>query len=121
MLLKALLFLVLGLITGTCSGLVGIGGGTLLTPALIYLFGFEQHLAQGTTLALLVPPIGLMGALTYYQQGYVNLKVVAFICVGFFIGNLLGAKLAIELPEILLKKAFGTIILIIAIKMILSK
>ncbi|MEH2363652.1 sulfite exporter TauE/SafE family protein [Nostoc sp.] len=121
MLLKAILLLLLGSVAGTSSGLVGIGGGTLLTPALIYLFGFEQHIAQGTTLALLVPPIGLMGALTYYRQGYVDLKVVILICIGFFVGSLLGAKLAVGLPDVLLKRMFGTMTLIISLKMILSK
>lgn len=99
MLLKALLFLFLGLITGGMSGLLGIGGGSLITPALIYFFGFSQHIAQGTTLSLLVPPIGLMGAWTYYQQGYVNLKVGIILCAGFFLGSLIGAKLAIGMPD----------------------
>lgn len=85
MLLKAFLYLFLGCITGTLSGLLGIGGGSLITPALIYLFGFCQHIAQGTTLALLIPPIGLMGAWTYYQQGYVNLKVGVILCISFFL------------------------------------
>lgn len=117
MLLKGLLCLFLGCITGTLSGLLGIGGGTLITPALIYLFGFSQHIAQGTTLALLIPPIGLMGAWTYYQQGYVNLKVGMILCIGFFVGSLLGAKLAIGLPDVVLKKLFGTMLLVIGCKM----
>lgn len=120
MLLKALLCLFLGGVTGTLSGLLGIGGGTLITPALIYLLGFSQHIAQGTTLALLIPPIGLMGAWTYYQQGYVNLKVGSVLCIGFFLGSLLGAKLAIGLPDVVLKKMFGAMLLVIGCKMMFS-
>ncbi len=121
MLLKTLLCLLLGCVTGTLSGLLGIGGGSLITPALIYLFGFSQHIAQGTTLALLIPPIGLLGAWTYYQQGYVNLKVGMILCIGFFLGSLLGAKLAIGIPDIVLKKMFGMMLLVIGCKMMFSR
>mgnify|MGYP005609516989 CR=1 FL=1 len=120
MLLKALLYLFLGLITGSLSGLLGIGGGSLITPALIYLFGFSQHLAQGTTLALLVPPIGLMGAWTYYQQGYVDLKVGIILCSGLFLWTFLGAISAIEIPDGLLSKMLGAMLLVIGCKMLYS-
>ncbi|ERT05803.1 sulfite exporter TauE/SafE family protein [Lyngbya aestuarii BL J] len=114
-------FLMLGLATGTISGLIGIGGGVLLTPALVYFFGFSQHYAQGTTLALLVPPIGLLAAWTYYQEGYVNIKVALLICIGFFLGGFLGGKLAGLIPELYLKRIFGVAMLIVGFKMILSK
>lgn len=119
--LSLFLYLALGLATGTISGLIGIGGGVLLTPALIYLFGFSQHNAQGTTLALLVPPIGLLAAWTYYQQGFVDLKVAALICFGFFIGGFLGAKIAVDIPEDLLRRIFGLSMVLIGLKMIFSK
>ena len=114
-------FLLLGLTAGTVSGLIGIGGGVLITPTLVYLFGFSQHSAQGTTLALLVPPIGLLGALTYYQQGYVDLKVAALVCLGFFLGGLLGAKLAVNIPEVFLRRLFGTAMLLVALRMLFSE
>lgn len=113
-----LLYLGLGLGVGTLSGLIGIGGGVLVTPALIYLFGFSQHNAQGTTLALLVPPIGLLGAWTYFQQGYVDTRAATLICLGFVFGGLVGAKFAIDLPESLLRKVFGTSLILIGIRMI---
>lgn len=119
--LALFLYLVLGLAAGIISGLIGIGGGVLLTPALIYLFGFSQHNAQGTTLALLVPPIGLLAAWTYYQQGFVDLKVATLICAGFFIGGFLGAKMAVDIPDDLLRRIFGVGMLLIALKMIFSK
>ena len=76
-----LLYLLLGLVVGAISGLIGIGGGAFFVPALVFLFGLSQHQAQGTTLALLVPPIGLLAAWTYYKQGYVDLKIAAFVCL----------------------------------------
>ncbi len=116
-----LLYLLLGLIAGIMSGLIGIGGGIIIIPALIFLFGFSQHQAQGTTLALLVPPIGLLAAWTYYQQGYVDLKIAGYICVGFFLGGLLGAKIAIGLSNTVLERVFGIALLLIALKMIFVK
>jgi uncharacterized membrane protein YfcA len=115
------LYLLLGLVAGILSGLIGIGGGTIIVPALIFLFGFSQHLAQGTTLALLVPPIGILAAWTYYKQGYVDLHIAALICIGFFFGGLLGAKLATHLSNVILEKIFGVALLLIALKMIFAK
>jgi hypothetical protein len=114
-------FLFLGLSAGAVSGLIGIGGGVLITPALVYLFGFSQYSAQGTTLALLVPPIGLLGALTYYRQGYVDLKVAALVCAGFFVGGLFGAKFAVNMPELFLRRLFGAAMLLVALRMLFSK
>jgi hypothetical protein len=116
-----LLYLLLGLVVGIFSGLIGIDGGVILVPALIFFFGLSQHQAQGTTLALMVPPIELLAAWTYYKQGYVDLKIAVFICIGFFCGGLLGAKLAIGLSNEILTKVFGIILLLIAIKMIFTK
>ncbi len=116
-----LLYLLLGLVAGTLSGLIGIGGGVIIVPALIFLFGLSQHQAQGTTLALLVPPIGLLAAWTYYTQGYVDLKIAAFVCLGFFLGGLLGAKIATGLSNVVLQKIFGGALLLIALKMLFAK
>ncbi|WP_373531799.1 TSUP family transporter [Vampirovibrio sp.] len=115
-----LYFSLLGMIAGAFSGLVGIGGGIILVPALVFLFGFSQQAAQGTTLSLLVLPIGLLGALEYYRHGYVDLKVAALICLGFVLGNLLGAKLALVLPTALLEKIFGGTLLILGLKMLIG-
>src|SRR3990172_7847922 len=99
-----LLYIVLGLIAGIVSGLIGVGGGIIVIPALIFLFGFSQHQAQGTTLAMLVPPIGLLAAWMYYQQGYVDLKVAGYICAGFLFGGLFGAKIAVGLSNTVLER-----------------
>ncbi len=116
-----LLYILLGGLAGAISGLIGIGGGIIIVPALIYIFGLTQHQAQGTTLALLVPPIGLLAAWTYYRQGFVNLFIVAFVCLGFFIGSLLGAKIAVGFSDELLRKIFGVALLLIALHMIFAK
>ena len=116
-----LLYLLLGLVAGIFSGLIGIGGGIIIVPALVFLFGLSQHQAQGTTLALLVPPIGLLAAWTYYKEGYVDLRIASLICLGFFLGGLLGAKLATGLSSPVLEKLFGIALLLVSLKMLLAR
>ncbi len=114
-------YIILGLVAGIFAGFFGIGGGIILIPALVYLFGFSQHLAQGTTLAILVPPIGLLAALEYYRKGNVKLDLAILICAGFFIGGFIGAKYAAKIDDNLLRKLFGFFLLLVSVKMILSK
>ncbi len=111
----------LGLAAGVLSGLIGIGGGILVVPALVLLFGFTQHQAQGTTLAMMVPPIGILAAWTYYRHGDVDLKVAALLCAGFVLGGLFGAKAAIWLSRPALERIFGFVLLAVSIKMILGR
>lgn len=113
--------IILGLVAGICGGMFGIGGGTILIPGLVYLFGLTQHQAQGTTLAIMVPPIGILAAWRYYQSGNVKLGLAAFICAGFLVGGWIGASIVQHIPETILKKMFGVFFLFIAIKMILGK
>jgi len=114
-------YLLLGLIAGSLSGLIGIGGAIIIIPSLVILFGLSQHTAQGTTLALMVPPIGLLAAWTYYKQGFVDFKIAGLICLGFFFGGLVGAKFATDIPEDILRKIFGVILLASSLKMIFYK
>ena len=116
--MNVLLYVLLGLVAGSLSGLIGIGGGVIIVPVLIYAFGLAQLEAQGTTLALMIPPIGLLAALTYYKLGYVNLTIALCICAGFFVGGLIGARLACALPASLLRKIFGVALLAISLYMI---
>ncbi|MBD3245720.1 MAG: TSUP family transporter [Candidatus Omnitrophica bacterium] len=110
-----------GLAAGIASGFFGIGGGTLLIPVMVYLFGLTQHQAQGTTLALMVPPIGLLAAWRYYVEGNVNISMALCICAGFFLGGLIGAHYVQEVPDPVLKRVFGGYLLVVAVKMIIGK
>jgi len=114
-------YIILGLIAGISSGFLGIGGGTIIIPVLVYIFGLTQHKAQGTTLALMVLPIGLLAAAKYYLEGNVDIKIVAFVCIGFFVGGLIGAYLVTPIPDNLLKKIFGGFLLLVALKMMVGK
>jgi uncharacterized protein len=118
---QSIAFVLTGLVGGILSGLFGIGGGIVIIPMLVLLFGMNQHLAQGTTLALFVPPVGILAAWAYYREGFVDLKVAGLLCLGFFVGGFVGAKLAGLLSDILLKRVFGCTMLVIALKMIFGK
>jgi len=115
------MYLILGVIAGVLSGIFGIGGGTILIPAMVFLFGLTQHQAQGTTLAILVPPIGLLAALRYYYAGNVKLNMAAFICIGFFFGALLGAHYIQAVPDPTLKRLFGIYLVVLGARMIFFK
>lgn len=114
-------YIILGVVAGLISGLVGIGGGIIIVPALVLVFGMSQLQAQGTTLALLVAPVGLLAAWTYYTNGLVDLKIAAMIIVGFVIGGYFGARIAVGLPHGLLQKIFGVVLLLVALKMLMGK
>lgn len=119
--MNTFLYLLLGLVTGILSGLIGIGGAIIIIPSLVLFFGLSQHTAQGTTLALMVPPIGLLAAWTYYRAGFVDFKVAGLICLGFFVGGLIGARFATEISEQTLRRVFGTVLLLASLRMILTK
>lgn len=114
-------YIVLGLAAGAISGFFGIGGGLILIPALVYFFGLTQHQAQGTTLAMMVPPIGLLAAIKYYREGNAKLNIAALICLGFFVGAYFGAFFVHKIPEIILKKTFGAALLLVSLKMLFAK
>jgi uncharacterized membrane protein YfcA len=113
--------LAVGLAAGVMSGLVGIGGGIVIIPALVFLLGFTQQKAQGTTLALLVPPIGILAALHYYREGYVDLRIAGIICLGFLLGGLIGARIATGLPDGILEKIFAIVLLLVSLKMLFAR
>jgi len=111
----------LGLLAGVLGGLIGIGGGVIIVPILVFVFKYEQHLAQGTTLALLLPPIGILAAWSYYQQGQMDVRAAVLICLGFVVGGFFGAKLALVMPQEILRKVFDVAMLLIALNMIFRK
>ncbi len=116
-----ILYVLLGATAGVFSGLLGIGGGIILVPMLVLLVGLTQQQAQGTTLILLTAPFGLLAALTYYQSGYADLKIAAILGIGFFFGAFLGAKVATNVPNVVLQKVFGVALLVAAVYLLLSK
>ena len=114
------LYTLLGAVAGVLSGLLGIGGGIILIPALVLLAGLTQQEAQGTTMIFLTAPFALLAALTYYQSGNVNLTIAVFLGIGFFFGAFLGAKVATKVSNVVLKRIFGVALLLVAIYMLLK-
>ena len=112
------ILLAVGLLAGMLSGLVGVGGGIIIVPALIYVLGFSQHQAQGTSLGLLLLPVGILAVSGYYKKGYIDLKVVLVMAVAFTIGGWLGTKLSLSIPDAALKKIFAFVLVGVAAKML---
>src|SRR5659263_44507 len=106
-----LLLLGIGIITGVMAGMLGIGGAIIMITALVFFMGFSQQMAQGTSLAVMLPPIGILAAYNYYKAGEVNIKFAIILAVAFLIGSYFGSKLALTLPQAALKKIFGVLLL----------
>lgn len=116
-----IIILIVGIFAGIFSGFIGIGGGLIVVPCLVYFLGMSQHSAQGTSLAMMLPPIGVMAVYNYYKAGEVDFKVAAILCISFVVGSFFGSKIAISLSPDQLKKTFGVIIIILGIKMVFWK
>lgn len=116
-----LLLIIIGLIAGIFSGVLGIGGGLVMIPLLAFGLGFTQHEAQGTSLAVLAIPVTFLAAYNYYDAGHVNIKYAAIIAITFVVGGYLGSKFAISIDQLLLKRIFGVILIIAAAKLIFGK
>jgi hypothetical protein len=114
-------YLVLGLVTGVFSGIFGLGGGIILIPALVFIFKMTQHQAQGTTLAAMIPPIGLLAAIEYYKAGHINVKIAALVALGFFLGGYFGGKYAQSFSDPVLKKSFAMLLVGVGIYMFFGK
>jgi uncharacterized membrane protein YfcA len=108
--------LLLGVAAGILSSMVGIGGGILIVPVLVYFFAMSQKTAQGTSLALLLPPVGIFAVINYYKAGFVDLKVAGVLIVAFVAGSFLGSKIVLDLPENMIKKVFGVFLLLVSLK-----
>lgn len=113
-----LIIIMVGLAAGMLSGLVGVGGGIIIVPALVYFIGFSQKTAQGTSLALILLPVGILAVLQYYKQGHVDLRIVCLLAIGFVAGSFFGSKIALSLPQDTVKKIFAILMIIVAIKML---
>jgi uncharacterized membrane protein YfcA len=115
-----MLYLITGFLTGVIGGLFGVGGGEIFIPVLIYAFGYSQHAAQGTSLAVLLPPIGLLAALRYYKAGHVDFAVAGLLALGFFFGASIGGTVATRINGELLRRIFGGFLFIISLHMIFA-
>ncbi len=113
-----LLIILIGFAAGILSGLVGVGGGLIIVPALVFFLGYSQHIAQGTSLGVLLLPAGILAVIQYYNHGDVDIKAVIILAVGFLAGGYFGSKLALSLPQETVKRIFAIFMLLVAIKML---
>lgn len=116
-----LVLLLIGVAAGFASGFVGVGGGIIIVPALVFFLGYNQHMAQGTSLALMLPPIGLLGFYNYYKSGNTNVTAALIIAAAFVAGAYYGSKISIGMDQRIVKKIFGAVMMLAAAKLLFSK
>lgn len=115
-----LILVIIGICAGLLSGFVGVGGGMIIVPGLIYLLGKGQLEAQGTSLAVIMLPVGILGVMNYYKAGNVNINYALVIAIAFVVGSYFGSKYALKVPEHKIKVIFGVFLLYVAIRMLHS-
>jgi uncharacterized membrane protein YfcA len=113
-------FLAIGAFTGAVSGMFGIGGGVFVIPAMVWIYGFDQRMATGTSLGMLLPPIGIAAFWQYYKADLVNAPAALLLIVGFLVGSYLSAGYTIGLPALLVKRAFGGLMIVMGVIYILT-
>jgi uncharacterized membrane protein YfcA len=116
-----ILLLLIGLAAGFMSGMVGIGGGVVIVPMLVYFLAFDQKMAQGTTLFMFMFPIGILGVINYYKNGSIDIKTALVIMSTFIIGAYFGSKAALKFDQDMLKKIFGIFLALVSLKLIMGK
>ena len=116
-----IILIVIGILSGILAGVFGIGGAILVIPALVFILGLSQHEAQGTSLAFMLPPVGILATWNYWKEGHVNWKIALVLSLTFVIGAYFGSQLSINISDKMLRRVFGVLMLVIAIKMIFSK
>lgn len=118
---EIVVLLAIGLVAGISSGMVGVGGGIVIVPALVFFLGLSQHTAQGISIGMLLLPVGFMAAWNYYQAGNFNIWFSMIIGLGFIGGAYLGSKISLAIEPLTMKRIFGVFIMIMAIRLIFSK
>jgi uncharacterized protein len=116
-----IILMIIGLKAWVFGGMFGLGGAIVMIPALVYFLGVDQHTAQGTSLAVMLTPIGLFAVDNYYKDGQVNIWYAVIIAITFMIGGYFGSKIVLNLPEQLMKKVFAVFLILVALKLIFSK
>lgn len=115
-----LLLLITGLAAGILGGFIGVGGGVIVVPALVYILGMDQHMAQGTSIAMMLPPIGLLAYWNYHRAGEADLKAGLILATTFLVGGYLGSRWSLKLDPNRVKLLFGIFMIFVAIRMILT-
>ncbi len=118
---QLIILIIAGLLAGFVGGSMGVGGGIILVPTMVFFFGMTQHEAQGTSLATLLAPIGILAVMNYYKGGYVNIRYAIVLSIMFILGSYLGSLMSIHLPDRILKQMFGILMLAVGVKMIFGK
>lgn len=116
-----ILLIIIGVASGVLGGMFGVGGGLIVVPALVFIFGMTQHEAQGTSTAFLLLPVGILAFMNYYKEGHIDLKYAGILAASFVIGGYFGSKFAINISGTLLKKIFAVFIILAGIKMFFGK
>ncbi|HBP45458.1 MAG: permease [Crocinitomicaceae bacterium] len=114
------LLLCIGLFAGIASGFVGIGGGMIIVPALIFGLGLNQHMAQGTSLAMMIPPIGILAVVSYYKAGQIQLEYAGILALTFVVGAWIGSKWALSINPSVARLIFGLLMLFVSGRLILQ-
>mgnify|MGYP001386873784 CR=1 FL=1 len=117
---EVIILLLIGLAAGIFGGMVGLGGGVIMIPAMVFFMGMTQLEAQGTSLAVMLPPVGLFAVMNYYKSGNLNIKYALLISLAFLIGGYFGSKIALNIPISLVKKIFAISLIAIAVRMIIK-
>ena len=120
-LFEFVILVLIGLAAGVFGGMVGLGGGVIMIPAMIYILGVTQTTAQGTSLAVMLPPVGIMAAMNYYKAGQINIKYAIIIALAFTVGGYFGSKIALNIPVATVRKIFAVTLFAIAIQMFFKK
>ncbi len=118
---QIIILLITGLLAGFVSGAMGVGGAIIIVPFLVFFMGMTQHQAQGTSLMVLVFPVGIFAVLNYFKSGYINMKFAIFLIIAFLLGSYLGSLLAVHVPAKVLQKIFAFLLIIIGVKLLLGK
>jgi uncharacterized membrane protein YfcA len=117
---QILLLLLTGSLAGLIAGIMGVGGAIIIVPFLVFFLGLSQHEAQGTSLAVLLLPVGIFAVINYAKQGYVNYKFAAALVISFVIGSYFGSMFALKLPDKVLHKIFAVLLIAIGVKMLFT-
>jgi uncharacterized membrane protein YfcA len=118
---QLIILIVIGILSGILAGIFGVGGAIIVIPALVFILGLSQHQAQGTSLAFMLPPVGILATWNYWKEGHVDWKIALVLSVTFVLGAYFGSQFSLNISDKALRRAFGVLMIIMALKMIFSK